>query len=538
MTRIVSISDQGPRDEFPVVIATTPYTARERQIAICAVILLCASVPIALPIADRQLPRIDAFLPIVQSIVFLAEAVTALLIFAQYYVSRQRALLAIAGAYLASGLFAFLQTLTFPGAYVPFALIGDGVNTPAWYFGLWHLSLPTGAIIYALSRDKRTAPGDSVLVDIALTVLFVILLVVGLSWIILSGILPRAYDPELRTLTPEIKFVAVAIFALNLTALLLLAKNLRTKLELWFLVAVFATLPSMLFVIVITNPRYPVAWYMVRLYFLFTSITVLTALIIETTVLYARLAGALNLAREERANRFISLDAAIGAMAHEIRQPLTAIANTSAAGRNWLERSPPNLVEAKDSFNAIVRQSYRIEETLKGVRRLFQSAGDQGGERVYIEDIALQALNVLKQDLMTSRVAAATDFAAARSPIEGDQTQLQQVLLNLIKNAIDAMQGVQPADRKLSVVTRMEEDSAVLRIGDSGQGVAEDLRRKIFDPFFTTKPSGMGLGLSICRQIIEAHGGTLALETGDRPGTTFIVTLPIAKPFAPDKPVQ
>src|SRR3954451_9248941 len=139
--------------EFPLVIATMPATEREKAVAIGVIIVSLVAVAAIAPFARIQLGRIDPFIPVLQTVLSLADLVTAILLFAQFSIQPQRALLALASAYIFSGSFAFLQTLAFPGGYAPDGVIGDGPNTPAWIYVLWHTSFTANVLIYAISKD-------------------------------------------------------------------------------------------------------------------------------------------------------------------------------------------------------------------------------------------------------------------------------------------------------------------------------------------------------------------------------------------------
>src|SRR5260221_13195598 len=144
---------QKEGQDFPLVIATMPATERQRTIAVGIVILLTVAAAVIAPFASIQVAQVDAFIPVLQTVVSVADLVTAVLLFAQFSIQPQLALLALASGCIFSGSFAFLQTLAFPGAYAPAGLIGDGPNTPAWIYVLWHTTFPAAILAYALSKD-------------------------------------------------------------------------------------------------------------------------------------------------------------------------------------------------------------------------------------------------------------------------------------------------------------------------------------------------------------------------------------------------
>ncbi len=516
--------------EFPIVVANSPITPGERRIALGIIVLLTAVAVAVAPVASVRLGRLDAFVPALQTALCGAELITALLLVGQYVVRPRYALLALASGYITSGLFAFLHSLTFPGAYAPAGLFG-GPDTGAWLYCFWHIGFPLSVVAYAILDDWKGAPAHDRLPSrtIGLVVGATLAAIAAITWAVSAGapFLPALYEADLQTQTRFTSYLTGAILLLNIGSFALMFWRARTTLDLWLLIALFTALPDLLLPTVMPAPRFSVAWYAARGYALITSFAVLSLLLLEMTVLYQRLASSVILARGERANRMMSLDVATSAIVHEVRQPLATIAAAGAAGLNWLDRQPPDLGEARDRFNDILEQTHRTGDILKSVRSLFQSTVDQA--LISFEDVVEQVLRLLQHDLQTSRVQVQKDYASVPLHVVADPVRLQQVVLNLVKNAIDAMDGQTASTKRLQLTTRQRGNSAILQVDDSGPGIPENARDRIFDPFFTTKPNGMGLGLAICRQIVEAHGGSLVLARNDDLGTSFQIGLPIAK---------
>jgi signal transduction histidine kinase len=254
----------------------------------------------------------------------------------------------------------------------------------------------------------------------------------------------------------------------------------------------------------------------------------LFVLLAETMALYARLAGAILLLRRERDNRLMSVDAATSAMAHEIRQPLAGLVAQGSAGLSWLSQSPPNLQKVRDSLTGIVESSHRAEEIISSIRALFKkSPGSRS--TVQINDVTREALALAQHELDANDVTLTIEYQENIPAIAADRTQLQQVFLNLVNNAIEAMQGISPSKRRLRISTGFDGNSLVwIYIQDTGTGIAADDQGRLFEPFFTTKPSGTGLGLSICRTIVEEHGGNLRLAKTDPDGSGFEISFAIS----------
>jgi C4-dicarboxylate-specific signal transduction histidine kinase len=274
--------------------------------------------------------------------------------------------------------------------------------------------------------------------------------------------------------------------------------------------------------------RYTFGWYTARTYALIASCTVLAVMLTETTLLYARLANTVSLLRRERSNRLMTLDAATAAMAHELRQPLTAIGALTAGASRWLKKSPPDLEEVRTSLASISVANDRAEEIIAGVRELFKKRGDHR-TMIQVDDVARQVLMSMEPELSLNEVSLATEFQNVLPEVHADRTQIQQVISNLVRNAIDAMNANPPRARRLRLAARLNGHSSVLlSVQDTGPGITTEQSERVFEPFFTTKPAGMGLGLAICRTIVQDHGGSLTLAKTDLGGCIFEMTLPVA----------
>ena len=519
-------------DEFPLIIAATPASKQERGVAL-AIILILALVFIAIaPFASVKLPRVDAFVPALQTVLCVTDLITAALLFSLYSIQPLPGLLALASGYIFSGLFAFLQTLAFPGAYSPSGLIGDQLSSAPYLFFLWHIAFPLAVTVYALSDDRPRVNdplGRSTKATIAITIACTLVLTAGLTWAVTAGAryLPSLFVDQMRQ-APITSYIAAAIWILSAAALVLLYFRKRTSLAVWLMVTLFATLPDLTLTTVLTSVRFTLGWYTARSYALIASCTVLIVLLAQTVWLYARLAQTTVLLRRERANRLMSLDAATGAIAHEIAQPLAAIATRGSTILNWLKRTPPNLDEVRTSAIAVVEASRRADEIVASVRALFRKTDDRRN-LIHLDDVAREVLGLLQHDLQANQVAIATEYDGSLPPVRADHVQLQQIVLNLVKNAIEAMSAVPSGSRRVRVVTKLNGNStALLSVQDSGHGITAEDQDRVFDPFFTTKPTGMGLGLAICRTVAQDHGGDLRLVETSSHGSIFEIELPIA----------
>jgi len=229
-----------------------------------------------------------------------------------------------------------------------------------------------------------------------------------------------------------------------------------------------------------------------------------------------------------------SRQAAVGVMtasiAHEIRQPLTAIvANTNSALR-WLNRPDPNLARTQSSLDQIIKASRQLNEVVDSVRGMF---GRDSTERVPVDvcQLVMEVLALARSELATHQIVLQNSVREDLPRVMGARVQLQQVILNLVINAIEAMHSISGRERCLSISSTLDNESNLtITIADTGMGMEPTHRDRIFDPFFTTKLHGMGLGLSICRTIIEGHGGKLLLSPRSPFGTLCQFTLPTIAP--------
>src|SRR4051794_16418243 len=192
------------RSDFPIVIASTPASARERRTAFGFIILLCLSFGIVALFASVPLARVDAFIPVIQTVFCFADLITAAFLLGQYAIQPRYGVLALAAGYMFAGLFAFLQTLAFPGGYAPAGLIGDPLSSAPYLFCLWHISFPLGVVSYALSKDRGDGIvrsfGLSIRTMISLTIIGVLVLTAILTWSVTAG---TQYLPNLFTDTTQ-----------------------------------------------------------------------------------------------------------------------------------------------------------------------------------------------------------------------------------------------------------------------------------------------------------------------------------------------
>ncbi len=214
-----------------------------------------------------------------------------------------------------------------------------------------------------------------------------------------------------------------------------------------------------------------------------------------------------------------------GSLAHELNQPLTAILSNAQAAQRFLAQSPPRIDKLAEILTDIVKSDHRAEAVIQRLRSLLRKEESQR-HPLDINEVVEESIRLMRSDLLSRQVEVSTDLADALPAVSGDRNQLQQVLLNFVINGCDAMDG-QEVDRRLLVRTQMTVHGNVeVSVVDRGAGIPVANLESIFEPFVTTKASGMGLGLAICKSIVEAHGGRLWATNNADGGATLHCELP------------
>jgi len=237
---------------------------------------------------------------------------------------------------------------------------------------------------------------------------------------------------------------------------------------------------------------------------------------------------ALRLAQAElaHASRVMVMGQITASIAHEVNQPLAAVVVSGNAGLRWLDANPPNLGEARDTLRRIIKDGNRASEVLGRIRALLQKRTlDWTG--LGLNDLIRDTIAVTAHELQRHRVSVQLELGDELPTVMGDRVQLQQVLLNLILNAVDAMADATDGTRVLRIGSRIDEPGSVaIEVRDCGKGFEPGSVDRLFEAFFTTKPAGLGMGLSVSHTIVEAHGGRIWATANDGPGATLHLSLP------------
>ena len=531
------MADEGAL-ERRLILSLLPAGPGERRFAGAVMLVSLAIFAALAPFAQTRLPPVAAFIPSYQSALVINDLITAVLLFGNFAIARSRALLLLASGYLFTALMAIVHALSFPGLFAPGGLLGAGAQSTAWLYMFWHGGFPLAVICYALlsrgaDRTRLPAPA-AILAGVAA----VLALVAALAALATAG---EALLPNImlgNAYTPAMIFVVAAVWAMSLAALaVLFLRRPHSVLDLWLMAVLCAWLADIALSAVLNAGRFDLGFYAGRLYGLAAASFVLVMLLLETITLYARLARSLDAERQERerrvgelsselihVSRLSELGQMVSALAHEVNQPLTAIGNYLRAGQRLAEAGDG--AKLRTALDKAVGETTRAREIIQRLRdfiRKSESAKRAEPLRTTIEEAI--ALALVGAEAREVELDLRLDPAAPAALI--DKVQIQQVLLNLVRNAVEAM--AESPRRSLVIATQAADGRVEVSVADTGPGLSAAVRERLFQPFVTTKSSGMGVGLSICRSIVEAHGGRLWAEDNPGSGTVFRFTLQPAR---------
>ena len=524
-------------EQHQVVLTMLPAGRGERQLALALVALSLLTFAVTAPFARMPVPRLPAFIPVYESALVVVDLITAALLYGQAATARSRALVVLAAAYLFAALITVAHALTFPGLFAPGGLLGAGPQTTAWLYMFWHAGFPLAIVGYALLPRAGAERGrGSLWPAIAISVAVVCAVVAGLTALVTVGAASLPSIMQGDRYTPVMMPVVAAVWGLTFVGLSVLwNRRPHAVLDVWLMVVLGVWLCDVALSWLLNTGRFDLGFYVGRLYGLMGASFVLLVLLTETGALYGRLAGSLEAASRARerafaevqsqlihVSRLSELGQMVSALAHEVKQPLGAISNYLSAGRHLIDVG--NAERAKAALEKAAEETVRAGQILQRLREFVR----KGGEERRPEDVEplikeTVALGVLGSDRHGVPIEVRLAPEARRVFI--DKIQIQQVLFNLIRNALEAMANL-PRRSLVLAAAPAQGDMIELSVADSGPGLAPAVRAKLFQPFVTTKSSGMGVGLSISRAIVEAHGGRMWAEGNSGGGTVFRFTVP------------
>jgi signal transduction histidine kinase len=509
-----------------------PPTARQSRLAIIVASVALIAFGAVIPFAGRPLAQLNALFPSLDAIVFVTDLTTSSLLFAQYSISRSRALLILANGYLFTALIVIPHALTFSGAFSPNGLLGAGLQTGSWLFIFWHVGFAAAVLAYAVLRTARgakPASGASMLPAIGRSVAYVFALVCGLTWLATGGatLLPPIILDETH-INPLVIYPTSFAILISAAAFAVLLASRRSVLDQWLMVAALVFILELALSGLLPGVRFSIGFYAGRMFSLVTSSIVLIVMLAETTWLYARLARSNAMLHRERDNKLMNMEAMVASIAHEVRQPLGAIAINGAATLHFLDRTPPDLREAESAVQRMIGASRRAGQIFDNIRALFGKAGLKK-ERLDVNSLIREVLRALESEIASHGVETRVELAYSIPLVMGHKGQLQEAVVNLVHNAIEAMDAVH-GHRILKITTEpIAGDAISVAVEDTGPGLGAEKANTIFEAFVTTKSHGMGLGLAICRMIVDRHEGQLSASPADPHGAIFRIILPLAR---------
>jgi PAS domain S-box-containing protein len=226
-----------------------------------------------------------------------------------------------------------------------------------------------------------------------------------------------------------------------------------------------------------------------------------------------------------KATRLTTMGVLAASIAHEVNQPLSGVVTNGQAADRWLRADPPDLAEARAALSRIVRDGNRAAEIIRSIRNILDPVGEEP-KPLSINKVIERLVPLVENELAAQNIGLTLDLAPSLPKVIGDAVQLQQLVLNLMLNGIDAMRGEKAAERRLIIRTRAADGEVVVSVEDRGSGLPDIGHDRLFEPFYTTKPEGMGVGLAICRTVVESHGGKIWAESLVPRGARFAFALP------------
>ena len=511
-------------------IFDTPPDRREVRLALAIVGLLFAVFLLIFPVRDHRWAQVDAFMPTIDGIMLLGDLVTAALLYAQADVFRSRALTVLATGYAFAALLLIPHALTFPGAFSPDGLLGAGINTAGWIYYFRWAGVPVAVILYVQLKpaDLAAQPGirrPAASVTMAIAAALALAAAVTTLATIGHDLLPSLFVDRHELNHANLVTVNYALIALAIVATAMLFRQQKSVLDMWLLVALSGWLIQSLMLLLIEG-RFTAGWYGLFGSLMFSHLVVMLALIAESSRLYARLALSTAARNREREARLMSMDAVAAAFSHEVGQPITGVLLNAVGSLNWLARPRPDVGMAIQSLHTTIEAGRRAADSMKTIRSIFADRPGRTTE-FSLTDLVRETASLLDGELAGERISLQLVLDEALPPIRADRLQMQLVLVNLVTNAIESLDGKGGRPRRIAIRTmRLDGEGVLLEVCDTGSGIGPEAMEHIFDAFYTTKATGTGLGLSLCRTIVEEHGGRLWASQRGEYGAIFHMQLP------------
>jgi signal transduction histidine kinase len=510
-------------------LSDLPPTAFQTWSAVAvAAFVLAAFIAIA-PFSGRPLGALNIFFPLLDAIVFVTDLVTAVLLFSQFAISGSRALLTLANGYLFTGLIVVPHALTFTGAFSPTGLLGANIQTGSWLFIFWHIGFAVALLAYALltinNRAQPLLPGRGQSA-IRWSIVGMIALTCSLTWLATAWtyLLPPIILDANR-ISPLVVYPIWLTILISATAFAVLASRRRSALDQWLAVVAFIYIGELAFSGLLPSVRFSLGFYAGRVFSIIAASIVLIFLLAETTRLHVLLARSHAKLQREQGNKLMNFEAIVAAISHETKQPLGVIELNSSSAQLIFDQTPADVGEMQAIIGETRDAARRINETLDGFRSLFGRI-EQKRQLINMNDVILDVLKLSRTDLSDHRILARTRLTTELPAIYGNRNQLHQLIYNLVHNAIEAMSEVVSRDAILEIRTGiLDRNAIIVEVLDNGPGIDPRHLENVFEAFVTTKPHGIGLGLAICRRIVERHDGQISASSVRPHGISFRIQL-------------
>lgn len=483
---------------------------------------------------DTPLGEVGAFVPAINAIQFAAELILATMLYPQANIFHSRALHILASGFIFIAALIVPYVLTFPGALAPNGLFGDGINTPAWIMIFRRLGFPAMIICYAIYDEIDRADGavsQAPRASVPVWISGALLLAAASSAIpaLRPDFFPPIFSDRTQAVRLNLLVFNVSNIALILAAMTMLIRKRRSMLDIWLLVS----LAGWLFQSLLNLPlhaRFTVGWYALQIFILVSNLCVLIAMVAEANRLSARLALSTAAQNRERDARLMTIDGMASAISHELGQPLTAASANVSAGLIWMTRDEPDRDKAIEAMRSSLEAIRLCFEVLRNMR-VTLARGALASTHFNVAELLRETASLVAPELDNARIPLQLACPENLPDVRGNRIQAQRVLVTLINNAIESMAATATQPHCLTIRAASDEGGAVvIDVIDTGAGIPPSDLAKIFEAFYTTKEMGTGLGLSLCRTIIEEHGGFLWATPGVEQGAVFRLRLPSAGP--------
>lgn len=508
------------------LVATSLPNHSQVTLIFTVVVVMIVALAVTAPYAAQATAGTESFVPAYAAAVCVIEITTGALLLATFRVQRMLGLWVLGLGYLLSGFLVPAWALTFPGIFSALGL-DENLQATAWIAVFRRIGFALAVLFHALCPAGVTvrSPGRWIVGGLA-GILLAVALILSLALGQTTDLPPLMTDA--RRTAPAWALVPPLTIALYVTAILALLYRRQSTLDIWMTVVVCSLLFELLLLSYLAEGvRLSIGWWAGRIFGLFAAGIILLVLLAETAGNYMRLAETAAAEIRTRRNRTAAMEALSATIAHEINQPLASMVTNADAGVRWLSHEQPDIVEARAALGRIVEDGHRASRVIAGIRAMFANSG-QVRSPVDLKSLVDDAVKRCQSERTAALVEIERLFPSQPVFVTCDPVQMLQVCLNLIENAVDGPRRDDARASRVSIRIRcLDRNEVEVSVIDDGPGVPDDVGERIFQPFVSTKPNGMGMGLMLCRTVIEAHGGRIWFTPVKPRGAAFHFTLPL-----------